>query len=99
MRASAIGKSTPMSPNAPATSSLEIGQRKSLSSVATAVSNPSSPRRRTNDHDLGGLDQRRRRFAYFQFQVAAGVAGDHGSDNLSADVERHLGEQPDGLEA
>src|SRR5579883_1056517 len=99
MRARAIGKRTPMSPNAPATSSREIGQCEILSCAAAAVPNSLSPRRRTNDHDFCGLDQCRRRLADFQFEIAAGIAGDNGGDDLPAHIQSNLRQQPHGLEA
>jgi len=47
----------------------------------------------TEHHDLSGFDQGGDRLAFFQAQLAGGVGGDDGGDDLAADGEADLGEQ------
>jgi hypothetical protein len=47
----------------------------------------------SDDHDFGGLDERGDGLAFFQTQLANGIAGDDGGDALAADGEGDLGDQ------
>jgi len=51
----------------------------------------------TDDHHFGGFDQRRGGLAFFQAQIAAGVAGNNRGDGLAANIKRHFGHQAGGL--
>src|SRR5580765_6470480 len=55
-------------------------------------------RSHAQDHNLGGLDQRGNGLTLLQAHLANSIGGDNGSDVLTADGERHLGHQSQGLD-
>src|SRR5688572_15496657 len=65
----------------------------SAATAATTASTITIRRLDTDDHDLGGLDESRRRLTFLQPHLPGGVRGDDGSDVLAADGESHLREQ------
>src|SRR5579875_1687027 len=52
----------------------------------------------TEHHDLGGFDERGHRLSCLELHFARGVRGDNGGNDLSADGELDLREQPVELE-
>src|SRR5204863_282165 len=55
-------------------------------------------RYRSDDHDLGRLDERRGSLADLQAEVSSGVPGNDGGDPLPADIEGDLGQEADRLD-